>query len=282
MLSGPFVSKHWMGACEDFAACDWVLVGLPYDGTCSFRPGSRFAPEQIRLASYGLETYSPPIDRDLDDICFYDAGELELLFGNRDKVLNLIGNAVEETLSVGKRWLGIGGEHLVTFPVVQTYLKRYPDLAIVHFDAHGDLRTHYLGETLSHATVMRLIMNNIPPERLVQIGIRSGPKAEFDWMRQQDTLMTSVADIPKALKRLADRPVFVTIDLDALDPSIFSGTGTPEPGGLTYRELETWIHALGQVNVVGADVVELAPMLDSTGVSTVVAAKIIREVMLAL
>lgn len=269
-----------MGACETFDAADWVMVGLPYDGTTSFRPGARFGPEALRAASWGLETYSPVQDRDLGDVLYYDAGELEFPLGNREAILTLIRENARDVVTAGKRWMGLGGEHLVTLPVIEAYLERYPDLAILHFDAHADLREDYLGERLSHATVMRRIVERIGPERLVQIGIRSGPKEEFDWMRRHGTLVERRDDLPRALARLSGRPVFLTIDLDVLDPSLFSGTGTPEPGGMSFNELAGWLLAFQGLRFVGADVVELAPHYDATGVSTVVAAKVIREALL--
>ena len=279
-LSGPFIPRSWMGAVENFEEADWVIVGLPYDGTCSFRPGTRFGPEAIRAASWGLEMYSPLQDKDLEKTPYFDAGEIEFPLGNRDAILGLIKKNTEEVLAAGKRWLGVGGEHLVTAPVIEAYVKKYPDLAILHFDAHADLRDDYLGEKLSHATVLRRVADLVGPERMVQIGIRSGPREEFDWMRKHGTLVESMDDIPRARKRLEGRPVFLTIDLDVLDPSIMSGTGTPEPGGMSFNTFMDWLKAFDKLNYVGADVVELSPHYDQSGVSTVVAAKIIREVML--
>ncbi len=269
-----------MGACEHFEEADWVLVGLPYDGTTSFRPGTRFGPEAVRSASWGVETYSPYQNKDLESIRYYDAGELELPPGNRDLSMDLIGKASKEALAAGKRWFGVGGEHLVTYPVIREYVKKYPDLGILHFDAHADLREDYMGEKLSHATVLRRAVELTGGDRLVQVGIRSGPQEEFDWMRANQTLVESKSELPRALERLKNRPVFLTIDLDVLDPSIMSGTGTPEPGGMDFKTFIDWLLAFQELNFVGADVVELAPHYDSSGVSTVVAAKTIREVLL--
>lgn len=281
LLRGPFIPRGWMGACDTPDEADWVLVGLPYDGTCSFRPGTRFGPEAIRAASWGLETYSPLQDATLDDVAYFDAGELEFPLGNREAILAIIRDNARDVLTAGKRWLGLGGEHLVTYPVIQAYVEKYPDLAVLHFDAHADLREDYLGERLSHATVLRRVTELLEgPERLVQIGIRSGPAEEFAWMRRHGTLLESRQHLPEALARLSGRPVFLTIDLDVLDPSIMSGTGTPEPGGLTFRELTDWLLAFRGLNFVGADVVELSPHYDPSGVSTVTAAKVVREVLL--
>lgn len=280
MLRGPFLSRNWMGACENFDEADWVIVGLPFDGTTSNRPGARFGPEAIRPASWGLETYSPMQHADLSDVSYYDAGELEFPLGNRDAILEMIYQNTRDVLAANKRWFGLGGEHLVTYPVIRAYVEKYPDLGVLHFDAHADLRDDYLGEKLSHATVLRRVTDLIGPERLVQIGIRSGPQEEFAWMRQNGTLLESQDDIARGLSRLAGRPVFLTIDLDVLDPSIMSGTGTPEPGGMDFSTFVSWLTQFSGLNYVGADVVELAPHYDPTGVSTAVAAKVVREVLL--
>ena len=280
MLRGPFLSRRWMGACDTLEEADWVIVGLPFDGTTSNRPGARFGPEAIRPASWGLETYSPLQHADLSLTSYYDAGELEFPLGNRDAILEIIYRNAQDVLAAGKRWLGLGGEHLVTFPVIRAYVEKYPNLAVLHFDAHADLRDDYLGEKLSHATVLRRVSELIGPENLVQIGIRSGPREEFDWMRKNGTLLETMDDVPRGLSRLAGRPVFLTIDLDVLDPSIMSGTGTPEPGGMSFSTFVSWLTRFSGLNFVGADVVELAPHYDTTGVSTAVAAKVVREVLL--
>ncbi len=279
-LSGPFLSRDWMGSTDANNDNDWVMVGIPYDGTCSYRPGTRFAPEAIRLASWGLETYSPIQDKDLENVNYIDAGDLELPFGNRDKSLQIIESNARDVLKQNKRWFGIGGEHLVTWPVIKAYVEKYPDLAILHFDAHADLRDDYLGEELSHATVLRRCVNALKPNSLVQIGIRSGPEEEWQWMRDNDTIATDITDIQRYKERLGNRPVFITVDLDVLDPSVLPGTGTPEPGGLTFNEWHEWLLAFKGLNVVGADVVELSPHYDTSGVSTAVATKVIRELLL--
>lgn len=282
MLSGPFLSKDWIGANEDFESSKWVMVGLPYDGTCSYRPGSRFGPERVRLASWGLEDYSPIQNKDISCASFFDAGELELPLGNRNTTLDIIKRAAQETLNAGKFWFGIGGEHLVTYPVIEAYLEKYPDLAVVHFDAHTDLREEYLGEELSHATVMKRIIDRIGAERFVQLGIRSGTIEEFEWMKANNTLLSDKKDLAKALNKLKNRPVFISVDIDVLDPSIMSGTGTPEAGGMTFNEFISWMLEFKDQNIVGADVVELAPDYDPSGVSTAVAAKVIREMLIML
>ena len=273
-------SRQYMNADADPSKALWSLVGMPYDGTCSFRPGTRFGPNAVREASWGVESFCPRLNRTLETMAICDRGDIEFPFGNRDEVLKRIYDTTKGILSQGQRWAGIGGEHLVTFPVIQAHLEKYPDLAVIQFDAHADLREDYLGETLSHATVMRRVVDLIGPERFLQIGIRSGTQDEFEWMRANDTLMSDHGHLKQRLQQWGSRPVFLTIDLDVLDPSILPGTGTPEPGGLSFRELQEWMDCLDGVNLVGFDAVELSPPWDASGVSTVAAAKVIRHALL--
>lgn len=278
MLSGPFLDRNWMGENKDYNSSDIIMLGLPFDGTVSYRPGSRFAPEQIRLASWGLEEYSPYFDKHLEDCNFHDAGDLEFPLGNTVKSLDMIEKNVEEIYRDGKRVFGIGGEHLVTLPQIKAIHRFYKDLAIVHFDAHTDLRKEYLGEELSHSAVIRHSGEIVGFENLKQIGIRSGMKDEFELMKKYSTRANKYED----LDILKSKPIFVTVDLDVLDTSIMPGTGTPEVGGLTFNELLGWFKYLADFNIVGADVVELAPDYDSSGASTAVATKVIRELLMAM
>lgn len=279
MLTGPFLSKNWMSATENFDEADIVIVGLPYDGTCCSKPGARFGPQEIRLVSIDIETYSPVFDKDLEEIRFYDAGELEFQFGNRKDTLEKIYTAAKETISYNKKWLGIGGEHLVTLPAVKAHAETYTELAVVHFDAHADLNNEYLGEQLAHSTVIRRISEFIKPENITQIGIRSGTKDEYSWIKQHNTLIT---DKNELIKRMQGKPVYLTIDLDVLDPSVLWGTGTPEPGGMSFKEFLDWLQAIRKLNIVGADVVELSPHYDPSKVSAVTAAKVVRELLFIL
>ena len=278
MLRGPFLDRNWMGENKDYASSDIVMLGLPFDGTVSYRPGSRFAPEQIRLASWGLEEYSPYFDKHLEDCNFHDIGDLEFPLGNTVKSLELIEKNVEDICKDGKRVFGIGGEHLVTLPEIKAISKFYNNLAIVHFDAHTDLREEYLGEELSHSAVIRHSGKIIGYENLKQIGIRSGMKEEFELMEKYNTRAVKYED----LDVLKDKNIFVTVDLDVLDTSVMPGTGTPETGGLTFNELIEWFKYLSKFNIIGADVVELAPDYDSSGASTAVATKVIRELLMTM
>lgn len=278
MLTGPFLDRNWMGQNPDYASSDIIMLGLPFDGTVSYRPGSRFAPEQIRLASWGLEEYSPYFDKHLEDCNFHDAGDLEFPLGNTKKSLDVIRQNVEEIYKDGKRVFGIGGEHLVTLPEIQAISKYVDNLAIVHFDAHTDLREEYLGEPLSHSAVIRHSAEIIGFENLKQIGIRSGMKEEFELMKKYNTLIHE----HKELDVFKDKNIFVTVDLDVLNTSIMPGTGTPEVGGLDFNQLVGWFKYLSQFNIIGADVVELAPDYDASGASTAVATKVIRELLMAV
>ena len=278
MLSGPFLDRNWMGENKDYETSNIVMLGLPFDGTVSYRPGSRFAPEQIRLASWGLEEYSPYFDKHLEDCNFHDIGDLEFPLGNTIKSLDLIEKNVEEIYRDRKKVFGIGGEHLVTLPEIKAVSKFYDNLAIIHFDAHTDLREEYLGEELSHSAVIRHSGKIVGFENIKQIGIRSGMKEEFEIMKKFNTLAKKYED----LDSLKGKNVFVTVDLDVLDTSIMPGTGTPEVGGLTFNELLGWFKYISKFNIIGADVVELAPDYDSSGASTAVATKVIRELLMAM
>ena len=277
-MLGPFLSRYWIGSLENYNDADIVMIGLPFDGTCSYRPGSRFAPERLRLASWGLEDYSPVYDRHLEDVKFYDAGELEFPLGNTQKSLDVIEENARQIYSDNKKYLGIGGEHLVTLPAVKACKEKYDNLAVIHFDAHTDLREDYLGEKLSHASVMRRIGEIIGFENIKQIGIRSGLKEEFELMKKYNTLVRGSKDLDK----IRNKKIFLSIDVDVLDPSVMPVTGTPEPDGLLYRELAEWIKYLQDFDIVGADVVELAPDYDKSEVSTAVVTKIIRDVLMIL
>ncbi|WP_040196276.1 agmatinase [Candidatus Soleaferrea massiliensis] len=258
-----------------------VLFGAPFDGTTSFRPGTRFASEVMRMDSIGLESYSPYQDRDLQDIAVFDAGELELPFGNTERALADIEAFTDKVYADGKTPCMIGGEHLVTLGAVRAAVKRYPDLRIVHFDAHADLRDDYLGERLSHACVLRRVWELLGDGRIHQFGIRSGDRSEFIWGKEHvHTRLFDFQGLSETVEKLKGKPVYFTLDLDVLDPSIFPGTGTPEAGGVTFRELMDAILKLQGLNIVGFDINELSPHYDQSGVSTAVACKVLRELLL--
>lgn len=278
-----FKMDRFIGFESNYENSDVVLVGAPFDGTVSFRPGTRFAPMAVRTESYGLETYSPYLDMDMEDYKLSDIGDIEFPFGNKKATLESIHSVVSEIVSDGKKPLLIGGEHLVSLPAVEALYERYPDLHIIHFDAHTDLREDYMGEKLSHATVLKRVWDLVGDGKIFQFGIRSGTREEFEWAKTHTYLEKfSTNTLSSKLGELKNKPVYLTIDLDVLDPSVFPGTGTPEPGGIFMTELLSAIVAMKDIDFVGADVVELSPHYDSTGVSTAVACKVIREVALLL
>lgn len=277
---------------ETFIGCDSayneaeiVLYGAPFDSTTSYRPGARFGPAAIRHESYGLETYSPYQGRDLEDSKVFDSGDLELCFGDSERVLQTIAERAKTILEDGKLPFLIGGEHLVTLGALREVAKQYPDLHMIHFDAHADLRQEYLGNTLSHACVMRRCHDILGDGRIYQFGIRSGDREEFLWAGQGHTVLRlfDFKGLEQCLETLKGKPVYCTLDLDVLDPSVFPGTGTPEAGGVSFMQLlEALIKVCGMANVVACDVNELAPGLDGSGASTALACKVVREFLLAL
>ena len=277
--------ENFIGCESSFEEASIVLYGAPFDSTTSFRPGARFGPAAMRHESFGLETYSPYQDRDLMDISVFDSGDLELCFGSSEMALADIEKRAEEILEADKFPLLLGGEHLVTLAAVRAVAAKYPDLHIIHFDAHADLRDDYLGARLSHACVLRRCHDLLGDGRIHQFCIRSGEREEFRFAAQHtDFHPLSFDGLEETVRELKEKnvPVYFTIDLDCLDPAAFPGTGTPEAGGVTFLELLEAIRMVAQANVVGADVNELAPMLDASGVSTATACKVLRELLLAI
>ncbi|HBS91605.1 MAG TPA: agmatinase [Erysipelotrichaceae bacterium] len=280
------VSKNvatFIGADATYEEAKVILFGAPFDSTTSYRPGTRFASSSIRKESFGLEIYSPYQDVELDEKAVCDVGDLELPFGNARKALQIIENQTAQIISDNKIPLLIGGEHLVTYGSVKALAQKYPDLHIIHFDAHADLREDYMGEALSHATVLRRCHDLLGDQRIFQFGIRSGDKAEFEFAKthvvQERFTCNTLKSVVTSLK---GKPIYLTVDLDVLDPSQFPATGTPEAGGWDFNTLRTAIMDVLSLNVVGLDVNELNPMLDATGQSTALAGKIIREIIIGL
>ena len=275
----------FIGCDAEYNESEIVLFGAPFDSTTSYRPGARFGSQAIRNESYGLETYSPYQGKDLTDYKIFDSGDLELPIGDTEKVLAEIQDCTEIILSSGKIPFMIGGEHLVTLGSVRAAAEKYPDLHIIHFDAHADLRDDYLRARLSHACVLRRCHDLLGDGRIHQFCIRSGEREEFRFAaRHTDFHPLSFDGLEETVRELKEKnvPIYFTIDLDCLDPAVFPGTGTPEAGGVTFLELLEAIRTVAQANVVGADVNELAPMLDASGVSTATACKVLRELLLAI
>ena len=272
-------------ACEKEAhEADIVLFGAPFDSTTSYRPGTRFGSSAIRRESYGIECYSPYQDKDLEDTKVMDCGDLELCFGNTKKALAQIEEQAKEILDNSAIPFMLGGEHLVTLGAFRAVLEKYPDIHIIHFDAHADLREEYLGEQLSHASVIRRRWDLVGDGRIYQFGIRSGDREEFYWAKEHVTMKKfDFEGLEEVLEKLEGTPIYFTLDLDVLDPSVFPGTGTPEPGGVTFDALRKAAEKVcSRANVVACDVNELSPHYDPSGISTAAACKIVREMLLAL
>ncbi len=275
---------------ESFIGCDCpyedaqaVLFGAPFDSTTSFRPGTRFASRSMRSESFGIETYSPYQDLDLEDFRICDLGDLELPFGNSQRTLEMLEAHAGTIMDDGKIPLMIGGEHLLSLGTIRAAAERYPDLHVIHFDAHTDLREDYLGEKLSHATVMRRVWDLLGNGRLHQFGIRSGEKEEFLFAKEHTFLQKFSFDhLDETVSSLSGKPVYFSIDLDVLDPGIFPGTGTPEAGGVSFQALLQAISLAGTLQIVGMDLMELAPVYDPSGISTAIACKTVRELLLSV
>ncbi len=274
--------ETFLGCDNEFEESKIVIFGAPFDSTTSYRPGARFASRTMRAESYGLETYSLYQNKDMEDIGVFDAGDLELCFGDTNLALNDIEEMTSAILDFGKLPLMIGGEHLVTLGAVRAVSRKYEDLHILHFDAHADLREEYLGATLSHATVMRRIWDIVGDGKIYQFGIRSADREEYEWGKEHvSTRLFDFQGLEKVIDGLEGKPVYFTLDLDILDPSVFPGTGTPEAGGVSFQELLEAVLKVSRLNIVGCDINELSPLLDASGSSTAVALKILREMLLA-
>lgn len=275
--------ETFIGCDNEYQEAKIVIFGAPFDSTTSFRPGARFASRAMRSESFGLETYSPYQDTDLEEITVFDGGDLELCFGDTASALQDIEDYTAQILADGKLPLMIGGEHLVTLGALRACHKKYPNLHIIHFDAHADLREDYLGAKLSHATVMRRAWELVGDNKIYQFGIRSGDRSEFAWGKEHvTTTKFDFAGLQEVKYKLRDKPVYFTLDLDILDPSVFPGTGTPEAGGVSFNQLLEAILTIKGFNIIGCDINELCPVYDPSGASTATACKVLRELLLAI
>jgi agmatinase len=277
-------SSRFLGSIDSLENAGVVLMGAPFDGTASFWPGTRFAPSRIRDVSGSLEEYSPLLDKSLLEAAFYDAGDVEIPLGDTTTALSRIEKVVRlEVLSRGKRPFFLGGEHLISLPIIRAAHQAYPDLAVLHFDAHADLRDSYLGAKHSHATVMRRVCEQVGPQNVYQFGVRSGSKEEFAYARQHVRFYPYevVGPLRHVLSQLDERPVYVTLDIDVIDPGYAPATGTPEPCGCTPHELVQALHVLAATRVVGFDLVELCPLAESGVATSVLAAMLMREALLS-
>ena len=280
----PFDSEGgiFMGSRRDPAGCRVGLFGVPYDGTTSFRPGTRFGPAAIREVSQGLETYCPQLDLDLEDLAYADLGAVDIPFGAPEPVVNAVQQATTAVLDLGLNPLMLGGEHSISSGAVAAVANQHPDLVLVQLDAHADLREEWLGARHSHACAMRRCLEVLPSGDLLQLAIRSGTRDEFQELQSSGRRITDAAALRQALKPLQGKPIYLTVDLDWFDPAVLPGTGTPEPGGFLWRDFAAVVDVLREHRLIAADVVELAPQLDTSGVSSVLAAKVTRSLILLM
>ena len=280
----PFDSDGsiFMGSRRDPAGCRIGLFGVPYDGTTSFRPGTRFGPAAIREVSQGLETYCPQLEMDLEDLAFADLGAVDIPFGAPEPVVEAVQQATGTVLDLGLKPLMLGGEHSISSGAVAAVAEQHPDLVLVQLDAHADLREEWLGARHSHACAMRRCLEVLPSGDLLQLAIRSGTRDEFQELQSSGRRITDAAALQQALKPLQGKPIYLTVDLDWFDPAVLPGTGTPEPGGFLWRDFAAVGDVLREHRLIAADVVELAPQLDTSGVSSVLAAKVTRSLILLM
>lgn len=276
--------QTFIGCDGEYEEAKIVLFGAGFDGTTSFRPGTRFAPAAIRNESFGIETYSPYQNKDMTDYCYFDSGDIDLPFGSTNRAVADIAMRTDVILNDGKIPFMIGGEHLVTLGSVMAVKDKYDELYIIHFDAHADLRDDYLGQKLSHACVLRRCHDLVGDGHIFQFGIRSGDREEFYFADEHTEMHKfNFEGLDETVEKLRGKNVYLTVDLDVLDPSVFPGTGTPEAGGVSFDELRKALTLVcSRLNIVGCDVNELSPVYDQSGVSTAVACKIIREMLLSL
>ncbi|BBL86144.1 agmatinase, putative (chromatophore) [Paulinella micropora] len=271
----------YMGAQYDPRNASIGLFSVAYDGTTSFRPGARFGPSAIRDVSTGIETYDPQLDLDLENTKFTDFGSVCIPAGAPKPVIQEVYNAASTIIGQGLKPLMLGGEHSITSGALAAIVHRYPNVVLIQLDAHADLRKEWMGNSYSHACAMRRCLDILPTNQLLQIDIRSGSKEEFFELKNEKRLV-SLSDSQSIIRSFRGKPIYLTIDLDWFDPSIMSGTGTPEPGGFFWKDFALLVDELRYHSLVGADIVELSPLLDPTGCSSILAAKVTRSVLLLL
>lgn len=267
-------------ASADHAAPDAVILGVPYDRTQSYRRGAALGPQAIREASQSIESYSPALDRDLEELRLTDLGDLPV----NDLEPPTMVAAVERAISsLGATALPVvlGGDHTLTVGAVRALAAQHPHLMLVQFDAHADLRDVYEADSWSHACAMRRAWEILGDGRIVQLGVRSGTREEFSFARERCRWSLGALTVPETVFReLRQSPVYLSVDIDVLDPACAPGTGNPEPGGPVFRELLEALRLLRGMRVVGIDITEVSPPHDPSGITAVAAATLVRELAL--
>jgi len=289
MIKNLFNNENaiFMGAKRNPDDCSIGIFGVNYDGTCSFKPGARFGPEAIRQVSSCLETYCPNLNKDLEDILYVDFGSILIDKNDSKSVIESVKSATNFLINKRLSPIMLGGEHSITTGAIEALVKKYPDLILVQLDAHADLRESYIGNKHSHACTMKRCLEVLPEKKILQVGIRSGTKEEFQIMQNNNQLVNfcpsgNAEKLRQALLPYSKCPIYLTIDLDWFDPSLLAGTGTPEPGGFFWNDFEEILKTLRDFRIVASDIVELSPEIDKSGVSSIVAAKVLRSLILSL
>ncbi len=276
-----------MGAKRSTNGCKVGIFGVSYDGTTSFRPGTRFGPSAIREVSNGLETFCPQLNLDLENLTFADLGSLEISYGAPEPVISSVKQATKKLLNQGLNPLILGGEHSISSGAVAAVAENHPDLILLQLDAHADLRQEWLKSRYNHACTMSRCLEVLPSKQIFQLAIRSGTREEFKELKEKKRLISHrhgkpATGLKEALTPHLGKPIYLTLDLDWFDPSVMPGTGTPEPGGYLWEDFAAVIDVLKKHNLVAADVVELSPQLDSSGISSILAAKVTRSLLMLL
>jgi len=281
---------------EDVTRADIAVVGVPFDSGVSYRPGARFGPAHVREASRLLRPYNPVQDVEpFSSQQVVDAGDIAANPFNLTEAVAQIQAAAAELSADGKRLVVIGGDHTIALPLLRVVAERHGPVAVLHFDAHLDTWDTYFGAPVTHGTPFRRASEEglIDLTASLHVGIR-GPLYSRDDLRDDERLGFAIIashefeteGLPRAIERmlarLGDRPVYLSIDIDVLDPAHAPGTGTPEAGGMTSRELLAMIRALRGVNLVGADVVEVAPAYDHAQITAVAASHVAYEIISAM
>jgi agmatinase len=275
----------FLGANKKGSRGEAAIIGVPFDGTKSNRPGTRFGPEAIRKGSLSLEVYGPYLDRDLDNLDYVDLGDLEVSHGSVEKMTEQVSESVENVLKLNMQPILLGGEHTITIGAVKAMIKKYPDLVILQLDAHTDFCTQHEGESSYYLEALKRIIHEIPPDRFYRLGVRSGSREEFlkSGIKLPLAFNGEIRDVGHVLNSIPkNAPIYVTLDMDVFDPSVVPGVSHPVPMGLTYREFVQLLRGLVWRKLVGFDVVELAPEYDQTGISAVMAASAVRDLMTCL
>ncbi len=277
----------FMGAKRIISGSKIGIFGVNYDGTTSYKPGTRFGPNAIRNVSESLETYCPLLNNDLSLINYFDAGSLKIDLSNNHSIIKKVKLGTDFLIKNNLKPLILGGEHSISIGAIEALVEKYPNLLMIHLDAHADLRDSYQNNKYSHACTIRRCLELLPSKKVIQIGVRSGTQEEFEIMKNNHQLINfrtgdSNIEIQNFLEPVKDQPIYITVDLDWFDPSLLSGTGTPEPGGFFWHDFENIIELLRKFKIVGCDIVELAPDLDSSGISSIVAAKTARSLIMIL